>query len=219
MKNRYCIGSKLPEDVFRALVRAYFMGKTTEDAARALKVSQGSVKNLYRRLTYRLIDGSTLFDFHYELLRDCFETGGRRVETLKRCLWECPGDKGYDSLEDRDQCAECIFAAEFVEAAIGEENAARLMYYHRRALAPLSSFNFVNRSAYIFAQQYLLYGSTADRRNKAQRFIANLKARPLGSAGTKEQIADRYVSGEGRLPHWYVVSLGAQYYLPNHEMM
>ncbi|ETW12024.1 hypothetical protein ATO8_15197 [Roseivivax marinus] len=218
MKNRYCIGSKLPETTFRALVRAYFMGKTTEDAARALKVSQGSVKNLYRRLTYRLIDDFQIFEFYRDLLSDCFETGGRRIESLKRCLWQCPGDSGYESLPDRDLCTECPFASEFREV-IAEDHAARTMYFERRALAPLTSFNFVSRAAYIFAQRRFFYGPDKERRAQAGQFIAMLKEHPLGSRGGKKQIADRYVNLSGTRPLWYVASLDQEYHLPNHEMM
>jgi hypothetical protein len=218
MKNRYCIGSKLPEATFRALVRAYFMGATTDEAARAAKVSQATVKNRYRRITYRLMDDFELFKFHRELLTDCFETDGRRVKTLKRCLWQCPGDKGYGSLIDRDTCAECRFSAEFRED-MQDDHAALTMYFSRRALAPLSSFNFVNRAAYIFGQQRFLYGPLEDRRSQAARFVGKLKEIPLGSTGSKEQIADRYVNLKGVRPLWYVASHGEEYFLPDHDMM
>ena len=121
------------------------------------QVRQATVKNLYRRITYRLMDDFELFSFHRELLTDCFETGGRRVETLKRCLWQCPGDKGYGDLPDRDICAECPFAAEFRDS-MQNDHAALAMYFARRSLAPLTSFSFVNRAAYIFGQQRFLYG-------------------------------------------------------------
>ncbi|MEX5599591.1 hypothetical protein [Pseudophaeobacter sp. C1-32P7] len=218
MKNRYCIGSKLPEATFRALVRAYFTGENTEDAAKTTKTSHATVKNLYRRITYRLIDDLEIFSFHRELLTDCFETGGRRVETLKRCLWQCPGDKGYGDLPDRDTCAECPFAAEFREG-MQYDHAALAMFFERRSLAPLSSFSFVNRAAYIFSQHRVFYGSHDARRHDAASFIARLKKRPLGSAGSKEQIADRYVNLRGTRPLWYVTTHGEAYYLPDHDMM
>lgn len=218
VKNRYCIGSKLPEDTFRALVRAYFMGKTTEDAAQALKVSQGSVKNLYRRLTYRLIDDFRMFEFYRELLADCFETGGHRVEALKRCLWLCPGDLRYDAPDGREHCDDCPFATRF-RAFPDQDESVQTMYYERRSLAPLNSFSFVNRAAYAFIQRYLVYGSREHRRGQANKFIAKLKARPLGSSGSKSQIAHRYVESSAMKPHWYVVGQGPEYYLPNHDMM
>ncbi|MER3352372.1 MAG: sigma-70 region 4 domain-containing protein [Hoeflea sp. D1-CHI-28] len=218
MKNRYCIGSKLPEPTFRALVRAYFMGKTTEDAARALKVSQGAVKNLYRRLTYRLIDDFPVFEFYRDLLGDCFETGGHRVEALKRCLWQCPGDLHYDSPSDREICDGCPFASRFL-AFPDHDESVQTMYFARRSLAPLTSFSFVNRAAYFFAQECLFYGPTERRRRQANRFITTLRARPLGSSGSKSQIADRYVEHRGLRPHWYVVGQGPDYYFPNHDMM
>lgn len=218
VKNRYCIGSQLPEATFRALARAYFVGEKTEEAARSLKLSQATVKNLYRRITYRLIDDFELFEFHRQLLTDCFETGGRRVETLKRCLWQCPGDKGYGELPDRDICAECPFAAEFRQD-MQFDHAALTMFFERRSLAPLTSFSFVNRAAYMFAQKRFLYGPVAERRRQAGQFIKVLKARPLGSTGTKEQIADRYVNLKGVRPLWYVATHNEAYYLPDHEMM
>ncbi len=218
MKNRYCIGSKFSEASFRALVRAYFTGMKTEDAARTLKHSQATVKNLYRRITYRLVDDFELFKFHRELLTDCFETGGRRVETLKRCLWQCPGDKDYGDLIYRDTCAECPFSAEF-RAAMDNDHAALTMYFQRRSLAPLTSFSFVNRAAYIFGQQRFLYGPLENRRRQATEFIGNLKAKPLSSKGTKEQIAHRYVNRKGVLPLWYVAAYDDAYYLPDHDMM
>lgn len=218
MKNRYCIGSKLPEATFRALVRAYFASEKTESAARSLKLSQATVKNLYRRITYRLIDGREDFAFFRELLTDCFETGGRRVESLKRCLWECPGDKGYGGLPDRDLCAECPFAVEFRDF-LEEDHAALTTYFGRRSLAPLSSFSFVNRAAYIYGQERSFRGPPELRRRLAGIFLKNLKAAPLGAAGTKEQIADRYVNLKGVRPLWYVVSHGEEYHLPDHDMM
>lgn len=218
MKNRYCIGAKLPEATFRALVRAYFAGDKTEDAAKSLKLNRATVKNLYRRITYYLIDDLETFSFHRDLLTDCFETGGRRVETLKRCLWQCPGDKGYGELPYRDNCAECPFSAEFRDA-MQYDHAALTMYFERRSLAPLKSFSFVNRAAYIFAQNRVFYGSPQDRRRDAASFIAGLKKRPLGSAGSKEQIADEYVNLRGTLPLWYVTTRGETYYLPDHDMM
>jgi len=218
VKNRYCIGSKLPEARFRAVVRAYFVGEKTDEAARSLKLSQATVKNLYRRITYRLIDDFDDFQFHRDLLTDCFETGGRRVETLKRCLWQCPGDKGYGGLPDRDTCAECPFAAEFRED-MQDDHAALTMFFSRRSLAPLTSFSFVNRAAYIFAQKKFLYGPPAERRRQAGYYIKVLKARPLGSMGTKEQIADRYVNLKGVRPLWYVATHNEAYYLPDHDMM
>lgn len=218
MKNRYCIGSKLPEPAFRALVRAYFSGKTTEDAARSAKVSQGTVKNLYRRITYRLIDDFAVFEFHRALLSDCFSSGGERVETLKRCLWRCPGDKGFDLAAERNHCPGCQFAAQFQHFP-DEDRAVLVMYSARRSLAPLSAFGFVNRAAYIFAQEYTIYGPPDHRRRQASRFIAALKGRPLGSAGSKEQIADRYVKKIGIKPHWYVTGQGDAYHLPDHDMM
>lgn len=218
MKNRYCIGSKLPEATFRALVRDYCAGQKTEEVARSLKLSQATVKNLYRRITYRLINDFEAFDFHHALLTDCFETGGRRVDTLKRCLWRCPGDKGYGGLPDRDTCASCPFAAAFREE-IQYEEAVLTMFFARASLAPLAAFSFVNRAAYIFAQQRFLYGSVADRRATAGKLIKRLKARPLGSMGTKEQIADRYVNLKGIRPLWYVTTNCQAYYLPDHDMM
>jgi len=218
MKNRYCIGSKLPEATFRSLVRAYFAGEKTEDAAKSTKTSHATVKNLYRRITYRLIDDLEVFDFYRELLTDCFETGGRRVETLKRCLWQCPGDKGYGELPYRDACADCPFSAEFRDA-MQYDHAAMTMYFERRSLAPLNSFSFVNRAAYIFSQERVFRGSPKDRRDYAGYFVKRLKIRPLGSSGSKEQIADRYVNLEGVRPLWYVASHGEEYHLPDHDMM
>ncbi|WP_172332126.1 hypothetical protein [Mangrovicoccus sp. HB161399] len=218
MKNRYCIGSKLSEATFRALVRAYFTGEKTEDAAKSLKLSQASVKNLYRRITYRLIDSSDFFEFHRELLTDCFETGGHQVEKLKKCLWQCPGDKGYGGLPDRTFCMECPFAVEFRDF-LRDDHAALTMYFERRSLAPLSSFNFVNRSAYYHVQRHFLWGPKGACLDTARKFIAGLKARPLGSLGSKEQIAYRYVERSGVLPLWYVVSEGNEYHLPDHDMM
>ncbi len=218
MKNRYCIGSKLPEATFRGLVRANFMCATTDEAARAAKVSQATVKNLYRRITYRLVDDFELFKYHRELLTDCFETGGRRVETLKRCLWQCPGDKGYGEVIYRDTCAECPFAAEFREE-MQNDHSVLTMYFERRGLAPLKSFSFVNRAAYIFGQKRFLYGPKESLRSQAREFIADLKTNPLGGTGTKEQIADRYVNLKGVRPLWYVASRGEEYFLPDHDMM
>ncbi len=218
MKNRYCIGSKLPEATFRALMRAYFVGEKTEEAARKLKLSPATVKNLYRRITYRLIDDYQLFEFHRELLTDCFETGGRRVETLKRCLWQCPGDKGYAGLPDREACAACPFASAFREE-MQYDHAALTMFFARRSLAPLTSFSFVNRAAYIFAQKRFLYGPVTERRSEAAKFITVLKKEPLGSTGTKEQIADRYVNLKGVRPLWYLATHSKAYYLPDHDMM
>lgn len=218
MKNRYCIGSKLSEATFRALVRAYFSGEKTEAAAKSLKLSQATVKNLYRRITYRLIDGRKDFAFFRELLTDCFETGGRRVESLMRCLWECPGDKGYGGLPDRDLCSECPFAVEFRDF-LNEDHTALTMYFARRSLAPLSSFSFVNRAAYIYGQDRAFFGPPELRRQFAKSFIDNLKIAPLGSFGTKEQIADRYVNLKGVRPLWHVVHHGEEYYLPDHDML
>lgn len=218
MKNRYCIGSKLSEATFRALVRAYFSGEKTEAAAKSLKLSQATVKNLYRRITYRLIDGRKDFAFFRELLTDCFETGGRRVESLMRCLWECPGDKGYGGLPERDLCSECPFAVEFRDF-LNEDHAALTMYFARRSLAPLSSFSFVNRAAYIYGKEHAFRGPPEFHRQLASIFIKNLKAAPLGAAGSKEQIADRYVNLKGVRPLWYVASHGEEYHLPDHDMM
>jgi hypothetical protein len=161
------------------------VGEKTEEAARHLKLSQATVKNLYRRITYRLIDDHNLFEFHRELLTDCFETGGRRVETPKRCLWKCPSDKGYGGLPDRDLCAACPFAVEFRDF-LNDDHAALAMYFERRSLAPLTAFSFVNRAAYIFGQMRFLYGPVAERRRQAGQFTAGLKSRPLGSTGTRE---------------------------------
>lgn len=218
VRDRYCIGSKLPEATFRALVRAYYTGAKTEEAARSLKLSPATVKNLYRRITYRLIHDYQLFEFHRELLTDCFETGGHRVGTLKRCLWQCPGGKGYADLPDREACAACPFAAAFREE-MQYDHAVLTMFFARRSLAPLTSFSFVNRAAYIFAQQRFLYGPVVELRRRAAEFIADLKARPLGSSGTKEQIADRYVNLKGVRPLWYVATHGEAYFLPDHDMM
>lgn len=176
------------------------------------------MKNLYRRITYRLIDDLQVFKFHRELLTDCFETDGHRVDTLKRCLWKCPGDKGYAGLPDRDFCTECPFAVEFRDF-LDHDHAALAMYFERRALAPLTSFNFVNRSAYIYVQRHFLFGDKEHCRRQARWFITKLKGKPLGSAGKKEQIAERYVNLEGTKPLWQVVSEGEEYHLPDHDMM
>lgn len=99
------------------------------------------------------------------------------------------------------------------------DHAALAMFFERRSLAPLSSFSFVNRAAYIFSQHRVFYGSHDARRHDAASFIARLKKRPLGSAGSKEQIADRYVNLRGTRPLWYVTTHGEAYYLPDHDMM
>jgi hypothetical protein len=76
-----------------------------------------------------------------------------------------------------------------------------------------------HRAAYIFAQKRFLYGPVTERRREAAKFIMVLKREPLGSTGTKEQIADRYVNLKGVRPLWYLATHSEAYYLPDHDMM